>query len=206
MSPRAEEEAVVAALRAGAEKPAAVRAATGLTVSAVAAAVQRLRYQGKIKFDRLELSASMLADPPPAIEGQAFEPEAIEGAAGQVPTPIAAPTFAEASAGRPAGAPKMGGGIVFEPIAPVAAPARLTLAERVQTLAVAGAEDLEEHVEAQHKALWWRIVFLGRAMRVSPARALQRAIAAGLAALEPEYGLSQGAALGRAAPASGVRA
>lgn len=56
----ADDRAVIAALRAGKVGAAAVREASGLKAPAFKAAVQRLRYQGKVQWDALQLTASMI--------------------------------------------------------------------------------------------------------------------------------------------------
>ena len=56
----ADDRAVIAALRAGKVGAAAVREASGLKAPAFKAAVQRLRYEGKVQWDALQLTASMI--------------------------------------------------------------------------------------------------------------------------------------------------
>ncbi|RSV44398.1 hypothetical protein CA234_03000 [Sphingomonas sp. ABOLE] len=75
----ADDRAVIAALRAGHAAAGPARAAAGLTAAAFKAAVQRLRYQGKVQWDALQLTPSMLeqqnvAPPPPGTAPVSAEP------------------------------------------------------------------------------------------------------------------------------------
>jgi len=53
---------IVEAMRLGAASLSAIREATGLKAAEVSAAVQAMRYQGKVAFGRLELSPSMMVE------------------------------------------------------------------------------------------------------------------------------------------------
>lgn len=69
----ADDRAVIAALRAGHRGAGDARAASGLKAAAFKAAVQRLRYQGKVQWDALQLTPSMMQeqDAAPAPPGMA---------------------------------------------------------------------------------------------------------------------------------------
>jgi hypothetical protein len=103
----ADDRAVIAALRAGHAGAAAVREAAGLKAAPFKAAVQRLRYQGRLAWDSLRLTPSMMdhqnvhQDVAPAPPGLAPVPAARSpGAAG--PGEDAGATAPSAPASEPA--------------------------------------------------------------------------------------------------------
>ena len=97
MSAAQAETAVVEALRRGAGTQREIARVAKLPIAEVARSVQRLRFKGKIKFDKLELSESMLAagaNPAAGVEAGS-EDAPNEGAAAADP-PAAAPEPAPA--------------------------------------------------------------------------------------------------------------
>ena len=124
MSGKVTQAAVIEALRGSvpggkAWTPALVARATGVTQAEVAAAIQSLRYAGKIEFKRLALTASMLEQAERVSGGEVADtpPCPVDSARGDAPLPRAE-IESRAKAGDEAGV----GMPMAEPVEPVSRP------------------------------------------------------------------------------------
>jgi hypothetical protein len=195
-SARQVDEAVIAALRAfpagEAARAAEVRAALGCTAAELKASRERLQYQGKLLWGRLELAPSMR-------EGQADDRAAVTAADREKapdPRPLHEPEPAPART-RSAPPPAIPNSAATEAAVPsgrrhqarkAEEPERfdppLSVPELIQTGLAATPADLVRAVNRRHPEMWRRAVRLGRAHGVLPSIALYDALDRGLTALE----------------------
>lgn len=207
------EQAIVAAMRGGADTLSAIRGATGLKAAEISRTVKTLRYAGKILFGELRLAPSMQDDGNSAVAatsegspGHAAEEGRDVPASGEEPAGGGGDVAAHASPPSPpasalsaavqAEALELGArrrqARVLGHTAVVSLP-RLAIAEQVQSIAAEDPAGVIHAVVKTHPQLWRRAVLVGRALEITPAAALYRAIAGGLDLIEADIGIEAAA-------------
>ena len=188
MNAREIEAAIVAELQhvvdgRAAPKVSELRARLACSLGELRQVIASMRMKGKLRWDELRLSPSMLEDPASAAvtpqesaSTAVVQPEPEPKAQEPAPQPIADQVRAEAlQNGKRRRIARCTGRIH---------PVDLSLPERIQTEMAAEPQDLIKAIHRRHPSLWARSVQLSRQLAVLPATALYQALELGLDALE----------------------
>jgi len=196
MSPREIDDALVAALRVidghavGTSGMAALRQTIGCTTSDLRLSIQRLQMKGKLEWNKVALTSSMIdqdvsrADTQTQgdADGAGAEWSSASSPSPPEPAPIAIKEQVRREA-EAAGSRRRKARMIGQGNNGMAMP---SLVERIQTALVEEPADLMRAVNRKHPELWSRVLQLGRAIDQSPALTLYRAIEAGLAVIEAD--------------------